>query len=192
MMKASIKIALAALLPLCGCNNSGEQVNIPRPTAYPRIAVADSIFDTIPGLALHFEANTSTRVDVKDSKSFDIIYPSYNATLYCSIIPTTATTRQEVLANREERMALNVGDNKAEIISLSAPSGFSSRIVTCRESAALPVQFIACDDSKWVVTGALFLNNGNTATSSDSIMPILEAVKRDVIHSMKTICTSTK
>jgi hypothetical protein len=49
----------------------------------------------------------------------------------------------------------------------------------------MPLQFLATDNSRYVISGAFFMPNVTANAPIDSLQPIVEAVKRDLIHSLK-------
>lgn len=188
-------IAFAASLILSDC--SGEtQTNMPRQKAYPRIATHDSTFTALASNPIHFEISTAAEVTLdsintskvtgENSRWINISYKGYNAVIYYTFTPVDATTINNVLANRDERMALNAGDNPSELTRITNANGFSSRILTTTQSVVTPIQFISTDGKDWVVSGAVHLSGMYTA-DTDSLSPVINVLRRDIIHSLTTI-----
>ncbi len=187
--------AFAASLLLSDCCGE-DQTNMPRQKAYPRIATHDSTFTALASSPIHFEISTAAKVTLdstntgkasgENSRWIDISYNSYNAVIYCTFTPVDASTINNVLANRDERMALNAGDNTSELIRLTNANGFSSRILTTTQSVVTPIQFISTDGKDWVVSGAIHLSGINTA-DTDSLSPVITVLRRDIIHTLTTI-----
>lgn len=177
----------------CNCDNN---TNIPRRKAYPRITTHDSAFSTITSLPLHFERSSialitldSTIINNKtEEKShwINLFYKPYNITIHCTFTRIDTSTIYNTLYNRKERMALNSGNFPSELIELTNANNFSSQILITEQSKVTPLQFLSTNNKNWVVSGALYLNNNNTP-NIDSIRPIINVVKRDIIHSLKTI-----
>ena len=83
-------------------------------------------------------------------------------------------------------MELNAGNLTSELIELTNANDFRSHILVTEQSNVTPLQFISTNNQSWVVSGALYINS-TRATNIDSIRPIINALKRDLIHSLKTI-----
>ena len=90
------------------------------------------------------------------------------------------------LDNRAERMALNTGGARSELIELVSDGGFSGRLMTTRSSTVTPLQFLASDPhGSMVVSGALFIGDAAEASSPDSLTPVVDAVRDDLLHALK-------
>lgn len=195
---AMLPIWLLAIVTSLGFSDcSGENnVNMPRQKAFPRIVTHDSTFTALASTPLHFEISSAARISLDSINSgkatgengrwLNISYDDYNAVIYCTFTPVDTSTINDIIANRIERMALNVGGNTSELTELTNANGFSSRILSSLESSVTPVQFLSTDGNDWVVTGALHFSSMTTA-NIDSLKPIIDVVKRDIIHSLKTI-----
>lgn len=194
-----LAVVLAAVavmtLTLASCRGASDRQDghqgIPRPKAYPRIQLYDSVYTDRHGLDAGFEVNEATEVnrpggDRKGSRSdwADVRYPAYNATLHCTFTPVDESTRDEVVDNRTRRMALNVGSNTAEQIGLSTPAGYEAIVLTTVGATVTPLQFVAAGN-EWVVSGALTFDAESIDT--DSVLPVIGAVRSDVIHAIKNL-----
>lgn len=186
-MIARICSLFAALSLLAACSHS-DHTPVPRSVAYPRVPVYDSAYVAVPSLPLHLElsANAVTQVDSAHSGSMWInaTYPAYNATLHLTLTPVTPATEAEVIANRTERMSLNSGVHPTEITQLTSPAGFRSQVLFTPAGSVTPVQILSVSP-RWVISGALY--HPQADSSPDSIAPVLRAVRRDLIHTAKTI-----
>lgn len=189
-----IPLVLAAGLASCSEGNSDGQRLVARPTAYPRLAVYDSIY-TDCGLPAGFEVNagaTAVNVTPEDKKResetiwIDIKYPAYGATLHCTFIPVepTGEKRDQMLANRHERMMLNLGDNFGRQTELQSEAGAETLILTTTGQTLTPVQFLSASE-RWIVSGGLQFADGNV--KADSIAPLINAVQRDIIHAARRL-----
>lgn len=181
-------IAVLAALALCECSN--DKVNTPRRKAYPRIDTHDSTFTQISSCPIHFEMSDAAIITLdsinNNSHWINIFYKPYNATIYCTFTPVDKYTIENVINNRTERMALNSGEHYSDLIELTNANGFQSKILITEQSKVTPVQFLSTDNRNWVVSGAIYFNKNNN-NNPDSIRPIINALRRDIIHAMKTI-----
>lgn len=186
-------LAILCASILCDCNNNS--VDTPRRKAYPRIVTHDSSFVAVANAPLHFEISDIAQITLdtiianeksEGSQWLNVFYGQYNATIHCTFTPVDDSTIDDILDNRSERMALNAGNHTSELLELTNANGFASQILVTEESNTTPLQFISTDNKKWVVSGALYLN-GDGRSGVDSIRPVINVIKRDIIHSLKMI-----
>jgi hypothetical protein len=131
----------------------------------------------------------STIVNNKQTEKshwINIFYKPYNLTIHCTFTPVDPSTINDIIYNRKERMSLNSGYFPSELIELTNANNYSSQILITEQSNVTPLQFLSTNNKNWVVSGALYLNNNNSP-NIDSIRPIINIIKRDIIHSLKTI-----
>ena len=179
----------SVVLYACTEQRSGS-IGVPLPKAYPRVALYDTIYRDA-GLPLGFQVNTGAVISnakQHESKSenqwIDITYPAYGLTLHCTFIPVDESTRAQVTANRLERMSLNIGDSYAEQTDLTSTNGCSTVIINTLGRTLTPLQFLSIGE-KWIVSGAAkFVADSVTP---DSVHPLIEAVKTDIIHAAKSL-----
>ena len=91
-----------------------------------------------------------------------------------------------MINNRTQRISLNTGSYTSELIELTNVNGFKSQLIITPESQVTPLQFLSTDGKDWVISGALYINQAPNS-NPDSIKPILNVLKRDMIHTLKTI-----
>lgn len=190
MRRLPLYIVCVLLWGVAACGNAGDSHTatfVPRPTAFPRLLLYDTVYADA-GLPAGFRINASAvvtdvtpadRAAASDSRWIDIIYPAYGAALHCTFMPVNETTRGGVMANRTERISLNLGDNIAEQIELTSHEGVESIIIVTKGTSLTPVQFLS-EGRHWVINGALQFNDGHV--NVDSVLPIIEAIRTDLIH----------
>lgn len=166
---------------------------IPRRTAYPRVNLCDTVYVKSHLLPINFEINSEAIASEDNSnntndgsKWINVFYPKYNATLYYTYTPVTSSNIDGVIDNRIERISLNIGSLTSEMTEMNTPSGVSAQIISTPTSEVTPLQFIATNNSSWVISGA-FCFNETKDISTDSISPILKAVNKDLIHTIKNL-----
>lgn len=179
-MWCKASLAVVAALGLACCTETDRAV--PRPRAFHRIDVPGERYDTVMAGDFRIVHNSAARMLLKAPQSssqwFDVDYPGMGATVYCSVTPVTEATVGAVIANREERMALNSGGNASELIEFANPRGISCRILLTRAGTATPVQFVAVAP-RAVISGSAAVNV-SAGFRPDSIAPVVEALRRDV------------
>ena len=193
---AALFVGLLAIA-VWDCTSSGKNdcPAVPRPTAYPRIETYPRTYSDTGFPALTIEANDSAVYDTDyESRTasglrwLSIVYPKYNATLYCTYTPVTAVLPlRQTLDNREQRMALNAGAEESLLTEFCNGGGISCRLLVTPGGTITPVQFLATDSARFVLSGSLHLKNPDCAPAADSIRPIVEAVEADVTHLLKNL-----
>ncbi len=177
------KLIIFAALAVGACSGGGNDTATPRPRAYHRIEVPAANYDTLHIDGINIVTNSSARTLEKrpdgPSTWIDIAYPTLgNATIYCSVTPVTPATVAAVVDNRLERMALNSGGYKSDLMEFSTPAGYDCRILVTGAGTATPVQFLGVSD-KNVVSGALMVQV-DEGFRPDTLAPLVNCVTHDV------------
>lgn len=160
---------------------------VPRPQAYPRIADPGQSYSAIDGIPVRFETNTSAVVSMPKSHWIDISYPSLNATLHISLTPADTSEIDNIIANRIQRIRLNLADRSTvENTEINSPQ-FRSVIFRSPDSRSTPLQFIATDDSAWVVSGVAFFDRIAPDAPVDSLSPAISYINRDLTRALSNL-----
>lgn len=160
---------------------------VPRPEAYPRITDPGESYAVVDGSPVLFETNTSAIVNVPKQNWIDITYPSLHATLHISLTPADTSEIGKIIANRMERIRLNLADRSTvENIETDSPQ-FRSVIFCSPDSRSTPLQFIATDDSAWVVSGVAFFDRISPDAPVDSLSPAVSYIRRDLTRALSNL-----
>lgn len=185
--RSLLTLAAAALIAAAASCSRSADTAVPRPTAYPRIDIYPASYSPVGSFPVHLELNSACTVTVDSLRPdgtawLTASYPAYGAStrLYITVSPADST----VAANRSERMALNTGGSPTELTELTSPGGYRSTVALTPSGSATPVQILSVGDSH-IVSGALFLESA--ASAPDSVRPIVEAVRDDLIHAAQTL-----
>lgn len=158
---------------------------VPRPYAYPRIALYDTIYKAIPEMPLNIEVNTGA--SVSDTllnggiRWITLNYPAYRCNVYLTLTPV-ADSREasSAIANRRERMALNFNTSFIRSIPVaSVDSSFTGEVAVALDNSPMPVQIIGSGRG-FVLSGAMHLETPDARI--DSVRPIVDAISADIIH----------
>jgi hypothetical protein len=91
-----------------------------------------------------------------------------------------------VYENRLERIGLNLGGVAAERLTLTNGE-YDAMLVTSQDVRQMPLQFLATDNVRHVISGAFFMSDVTADAPIDSLQPIVDAVSYDLIHSLKLL-----
>ncbi|MDE6395444.1 MAG: hypothetical protein K2K77_08890 [Duncaniella sp.] len=185
---------LGTLLTGCGGSADNRRQAIPRPVAYPRLDVPDSAFTTIDAGGVQLTVNENTGVNVSSTDNgawIDISYDGYaSPQVYLTITDCRdAETMAETLANRRERMILNLGSNRYTLTELSTPSGWTCAMTVARTSLTTPVQILAHNADK-VLSGAFTISLPDSVSANPDpvfIAPIVDAAERDMLVMLRSL-----
>lgn len=184
-----MKLYIAAILALVAiaCNHSGDSSPdnagaTPRRYAYPRIAAIDTAMALRTLGPVDIAVNTSATAISEREGWLTLSYPRLGATIYISATRTDDVAA--AIANRRQRMALNLGDASASASEfLVGP--FACTIVESADAGTTPVQFLAASADGVIVSGAATLS-GPTAPA-DSIRPIVQFLAADAARMLKSL-----
>ena len=188
-------VMLTGSLSGCGGNSGNDRrAAIPRPMAYPRIAVPDSSFTAVEadGIRLLVNENTDVNVSPTDNGAWiDVSYGGYGSPrLYLTVTDCPDTDAMSAtLTNRRERMILNLGSNRYTLTELTTPSGWTCAMTVARTSLTTPVQILAHNDDK-VISGAFTVtlpDSVSSVTDPVAIAPIVDAAERDMLVMLKSL-----
>lgn len=174
---------VAALLSGCG---KKDDMRVPLPYAYPRPNLPDTVMTPAAGTPLHFLVNAQAKTDVPRPGWLNVAYPELGATIHVTFTATNPDDVWEVKDNRMERLLLNAGERAVDFSEFTNAAGFYVAAATS-EGALTPLQFIASDDSAWVVSGAVYFDSPGAASNPDSIRPVVQAIRRDLLRSLSSI-----
>ncbi len=171
-----------ALLLAAGCSG-GEKRAVPRRKAYPRIELPDTAMRPAEAAPLHFLVNGQTCVTSEKEGWLNVKYPTLGATMYVTFTRTAPAEIATVKANRMERLMLNNGGLPSKQSEFITPGGFRS-LVAQTDGASTPIQFLATDDSVWVVSGAVYFSDPKATVATDSVRPMTEAITADIFRAL--------
>lgn len=170
--------ASLAVLALAACGG-GERTPVPRRHAYPRMAVpAGTALDTlVDGLRFRGVIHGSPTLPRPDW--LDIAYPG--AVLHLAVRRVEPAQLQTELADRRQRLSLNIGGAPARTEHLTSADGRLEYVIVTSETPVLtPVQLLGTDGRGTIVSGALELSAVPPPAATDSLAPLLHLVTDDL------------
>lgn len=176
----------AFFLILVGCNKT----SIPRPYGYYRVDLPSHSYQRFDSASLPYTFDKSSIATIKPHVEeggqywIDIVYPSLNASVYCSYKPVHADllnlledTRKIVYKHtvRADAIDEKLYENKEKKV--------YGILYDLAGNTASQVQFILTDSTKHFFRAALYFEN---VPNKDSIAPMAEYIKRDMIKMMES------
>ena len=181
---------LFLLATLAACR---QEVATPRPMVYPRVATCDTIYRLVDQAVIPIEVNAAANVEVAENGHWvNVDYPTYNGRLALTLgVYNRHDSINAAVENRIERMSINVGDFAAEQTSIDSPLGIHSVLLTTQAHCVTPLQFISTDRRRFLVSGSFSFNGPVGKEKSDSLSPVIDALRDDILHLINNLKTST-
>lgn len=163
-----------------------EPPAIPRRVAYPRVYAYPDSFVAIDSLPLALQANAGAVVSRPRPNWVDIAYPAYGAVVHLTILDTDPNHLAAELDNRRQRIDLNL--NGAAASARTIDNGrFQSLIVTATDPIATPVQVLATDNSRYVVSGSAYFEHLSPLANRDSLAPMVSRIEADLVEALSNL-----
>lgn len=186
-------IALVLLLftaCLAGCGGATSEYT-PKPKGYNRIDLPDNKYTKLKEKAPYtFELSSYAKVRPDSSKIaepywYHIIYPRFNAEIQLTYkkVPNNRTFDEFI---EDSHMLLNKHQERAysiEPYTIKTPLGKTAALFELSGEVPSQFQFYISDSTKHFLRGALYFRS---ATKNDSLKPIIDFIKKDIIHLLNT------
>ena len=167
---------------------------MPRPQAYPRIEFPDSVYVPVEVGGVTMLFNDATEVHespsgAMDGAWIDVRYKCLTSPeLYLTLTQSNDSVEMALaLDNRHERMALNLGQDRAELVEFTSPGGWRCQLLVARGSVTTPVQVLAWKRGE-MLSGALVVNVPDSLSADPAyIAPVVEGVERDMLTLLRNL-----
>lgn len=195
-MKQRIKILLALVAISLGAGtlwSCDGQTYIPKPKGFNRIDLPEHSYRMLPDtFPYSFEYSSEARI-VDDSSYIsepywiDIYYESLGANVvltYKSIKDSVQLVNEYVsdatrLTSKHQIKAYAIDETV-----IRTPSGKTAIVAELEGEVPTQFQFFTTDSTQHFLRGALYFT---TAMKNDSLSPVIEYVKKDMIHMINTL-----
>ena len=178
--------ALSGLLLAASCGNNADNNAVPRRYAYPRVEAIDNLTQTRKIEGTDISLSRSAQLSTPRPDWLTAHYPSLGATLHLTVMRfKTPASLDEALANRRQRISLNLGGATAITKNYENARGFAIEEVTAPEGVTTPVQFIAVDASNTLVSGVFTIDG--RITPVDSLRPVVEQIEAEAGRIIKSL-----
>ncbi|MDZ4751287.1 MAG: gliding motility lipoprotein GldD [Flavobacteriales bacterium] len=188
LSRFTILFSLFGILVLASC---GEDY-LPKPRGYFRIDLPVKNYQLYQSQCpLEFEAPSYSKVQLftengsADSCWFNIIFPKFNARIYCTYLPVNNNITE--LADDAYQFAFK-HEMKADAIQRTyfddKSRGLYGIMYDIEGEAASQVQFFLTDSTKHYLRGALYFDN---RPNQDSLAPVLDFIRQDIVRITETL-----
>ena len=186
MKKNLLYLLLASCLFFVSC----EQSYIPKQRGFQRIIMPDKKYKPfvsdcgfrceIPMYATVFPDD-----NFKEKCWFNIFYAPFNATLHLSYKPVKNKKELDQFVEDSRTLVYKHTVRADEIYEVLIGNAYlNGMLYELSGNTATNFQFYVTDSTSGYIRGALYFN---TQTNTDSVAPVLDFIKRDVMHMLQTI-----
>lgn len=173
--------------------SSCEKDYYPKPIGYNRIDLPPHEFVSLPdSFPYSFEYSKHAKIlpdssYIRERYWFALFYPEFVAEVHITYKPIN-NNRDSLRSNIDDAYKLTakhqIKASSIEETIIQTPSGKFVSIAELEGDVPSQFQFYTTDSTKHFLRGALYFR---TATDNDSLAPVIDYVKRDIIHSLNTL-----
>lgn len=163
----------------------------PKPRGYFRITLPEKNYqkaDTTLPYTFEFPEYARLKPDNSGTQEpfwINLDFPRFNAKIHISYKPVKDNLYQLLEDNRELAFKHTIkADAIKEQLFESPEKEVYGMLYEIEGNTASPAQFFVTDSTRHFLRGSLYFN---TVPNKDSIAPVLEFVKQDIIHLMETL-----
>jgi len=178
------------LLIVIGILNSCGKASFPKPYGYYRVDLPPHSYRIVDTLNLPYTFEIPKNAVLTNSESkegkywVDIIYPKLNATIYCSYKSVNGNLTELLEDTRKIVYKHTIrADGITERPFVHYEKKVYGILYDLKGNTASSVQFVMTDSLKNFFRGALYFNN---IPNKDSIAPMSEYVREDIMHIMES------
>ena len=188
----SLLIAQCSLLVSCGKKGDSQDF-VPKPKGYNRIDLPTSSYRQMSEnhpFSFQYSNQAVLKPDTvrwAEPHWMYVYYPAYKAVIQLTYKPLNGDKNKlakliddaHKLAAKHNAKAYSIQD-----LVLKTPSGKTAMLMELEGEVPTYLQFYTTDSTKHYLRGALYFN---TALKSDSLAPVIEYLKKDVIKLLNTL-----
>ncbi|WP_420388550.1 gliding motility lipoprotein GldD [Roseivirga sp.] len=186
-MRKPLHFIFAIILLSCAVL-SCEEVYLPKPKGYNRIDLPEPRYqilpDTFPYKFQFSDHSVLSRDSSKNAERYwvNLNYPQFDAVVqitYKNLVDPR--NKPEVLLNEAFELAMKhkVKAYGIEESLVRIPNGQVASVTELEGEVPTQFQFFTSDSTRHFFRGALYFN---TATKNDSLAPVIEYIKKDMMH----------
>ena len=188
----SLLIAQCLLLISCGKKGDSQDF-VPKPKGYNRIDLPVASYSQITEnhpFSFQYSNQAVLKPDTvrwAEPHWMYVYYPAYKAVIQLTYKPlNNDKTKLAKLIDDAHKLAAkhNAKAYSIQDLILKTPSGKTAMLMELEGEVPTYLQFYTTDSTKHYLRGALYFN---TALKSDSLAPVIEYLKKDVIKLLNTL-----
>lgn len=187
------------LLLILMCFLACENAYVPKPRGYHRIDLPDHAYAKLEqNHPYSFEYSTYAEIkphisSISEPHWLDIIYPKHNAVIQITYKDLT----KEKFANAKDKFLNELVNDSYKLTSkhqikayaidesiIKTPSGKTATVFELEGDVPSQFQFYITDTTHHFIRGALYFR---TSTKNDSLKPIIEYIKIDMLRLLNTL-----
>lgn len=191
MINHFFTLIICLFLAACGGNSSDNYV--PKPKGFPRLDLpAPSYRPLEPTHPYQFEYNKIARI-LPDTFARSephwifINYPQFHASVQLTYKPIrNDVNRLRAMLEDSYKLAArhNIKAYAIEQRKIKLKSGLEASVIDLAGEVPSQVQFVTTDSTTHFLRGALYFN---TATENDSLQPVIQYIRKDILHLLNTL-----
>jgi gliding motility-associated lipoprotein GldD len=173
-----------------GISQSCRNNYTPRPYGFFRVTISEPEYSFIssPYLPYRFEKSQIAEIKLRESPDeiywIDIVYTTLNATIHGSYIRINNNLYELTEDARNLAYAhVSRADDLREPFFYHPEKSVYGFLYYIRGNVASPIKFFVTDSVRHFFRGALYFNH---RPNKDSIAPMLDYIREDIIHLMET------
>lgn len=179
-----VVLFLVSYLLFVACNKNYK----PKPKGYNHISFPIASYENVVIKKKYsFEKNVLAKQNKTDSLGWlNLIYKKYGAQVLITYKPINASSELSNYINESYKL-ISQHNKKASSIKetfIKTRRGKGAVIIELKGDVPTQFQFITTDSINHFLRGALYFE---TATKNDSLAPIIEYIKKDMIHILNTL-----
>ena len=191
LMSKSTRPVLATLLSLLVAACTPDYV--PKPNGFNRINLPPTAYASLPDtLPYDFEYSQHAKIYPDTSYNaepywLNIYYPDYAANIQLTYKPVNNDRKRlETMLEDAYRLTANhqIKASSIDEAVIGTPSGKKALVAELTGEVPSQFQFYITDSTQHFLRGALYFR---TATANDSLAPVIEYIKADMIHLLNTL-----
>uniref|UniRef100_UPI00374449BB gliding motility lipoprotein GldD n=1 Tax=Spirosoma validum TaxID=2771355 RepID=UPI00374449BB len=178
---------------LASCSDNSSDNYVPKPKGFPRLDLPTPSYTLLePTHPYQFEYNKIARIlpDTFARSEPDWIfinYPAYQASVQLTYKPVrNDINRLRAMLDDSYKLATrhNIKAYAIEEKKIRLKSGLEASLIDLSGEVPSQVQFITTDSTTHFLRGALYFN---TATENDSLQPVIQYIRKDILHLLNTL-----
>lgn len=186
-------LRLCVIIIFFSCNSEYT----PRPKGYPRVVFPNKEYQSFSSEFCPFTFDYPKYAEISRDTIFldtipdnpcwlNINFPDFAGTIYLSYKPIDKKNSLEQLVEDAHKMTFKhtVKAESIEAQNINTPNNVYGLFYDVGGNAASSVQFFVTDSTQHCLRGALYFN---TQTNADSLAPVIDFVKKDVVNLINTL-----